>query len=116
MIGHPRKAEAPQIRRGRQVHLAAPRLVHSAPPSPWAFSLPIANRRLATMAVGYRATADTSGTPAASIPRGFLFARTFREPTADFYSRAISHRYGRGMFYSPLHRETASLPPLRNAP
>ena len=25
MIGHPRKAEAPQIRRGRQVHLAAPR-------------------------------------------------------------------------------------------
>ena len=31
MIGHPRKAEAPQIRRGRQVHLAAPRLVHSAP-------------------------------------------------------------------------------------
>jgi hypothetical protein len=42
--------------------------------------------------------------------RGFLFARTFRELTADFYSRAISYRCGRRVFFT-LHRETTSLPP-----
>ena len=54
----------------------------SGPASPRGFSLPSANRRLATMARRLIVPTDTPRAPAAGKPAGVSLARTFRELTA----------------------------------